>query len=355
MLYINGRFLLQHQTGVNRFAYELCHALAQMGVDFILCCPKGKIMDCYDVSTFKIMSCGWGKSHVWEQLALPVVFAGIKGGKLLLNLTGLSPVLVRRKVMTIHDLGVMVHPRWYTFAYRTLYRMLTPLCAATAMKIITVSRFSKDEIVRLLSVRSEKISVVYNAVVPSFFLPLKATLPDVGKERYVLAVSSIDPRKNFLTLLKAFAYVEDKSISLYVVGGENSIYSASIEELGRTSGFDRVRWLGRVSDDSLKSYYSGALCFVYPSFYEGFGIPPLEAMACGTPVIVSDIPPIREVCGDAALYIDPYSEKDMADKINLLVEDECLREELVQKGNGQCRKYDWRKSADLLMDAIKGL
>ena len=170
MIYVNGRFLLQNLTGVNRFAYELCRAWAQMGIPFTLCCPPGPIKGCYDVSHFNIVVYGWGKSHVWEQLSLPLWFSRIKGEKVLVCFTGLGPLLVRKKIMTIHDLAFMANPDWYSRPYRTWYRMMTPLCASTSMKILTVSEFSKSEIMRRLSMDDEKIRVIYNAVSKYIFI-----------------------------------------------------------------------------------------------------------------------------------------------------------------------------------------
>ena len=155
MIYVNGRFLLQNLTGVNRFAYELCRAWVRMGIPFTLCCPPGTIKECYDVSCFHIVVCGWGKSHVWEQLALPYWFAKVKGEKFLVCFTGLGPLLTRKKIMTIHDLAFMANPAWYSRSYRLWYRLMTPLCAATSVRILTVSQFSKSEIRQRLSI-SEK-------------------------------------------------------------------------------------------------------------------------------------------------------------------------------------------------------
>lgn len=354
MIYVNGRFLLQNLTGVNRFAYELCRAWVRMGIPFTLCCPPGTIKECYDVSCFHIVVCGWGKSHVWEQLALPYWFAKVKGEKFLVCFTGLGPLLTRKKIMTIHDLAFMANPAWYSRSYRLWYRLMTPLCAATSVRILTVSQFSKSEIRQRLSISEKKISVIYNAVAPSFL----TSNDDIDKgamsrDIYILAVSSIDPRKNFSTLLKAFARIKDKKLKLYIIGGQDAIYATSIADLCKENGSERIKWLGRINDVELKQYYSRALCFVYPSLYEGFGIPPLEAMACGTPVIVSSIPVLEEVCGKAALYVNPYDEKDIAEKIDRLVDDDNLRRNLVRKGYERCALFDWQRSAEILIDEIK--
>ena len=355
MIYVNGRFLLQNLTGVNRFAYELCRAWILLEVPFTVCCPPGKIREYYDVSRFHIVGCGWGKSHIWEQLFLPFWFIRVRGKKVLVCFTGLGPLLTRKKIMTIHDLAFLANPSWYSPSYELWYRMMTPLCAATSLKILTVSNFSKSEIMHRLSVSNEKISVIYNAVSPLFHRQSSENGKEFAGEKYILAVSSIDPRKNFSMLLKAFVHVKDRNVKLYIVGGQDTIYSTSIAELCEESGSERIKWLERINDMALKQYYHHALCFVYPSLYEGFGIPPLEAMACGVPTIVSDIPALKEVCGEASLYINPHDEKDIADKINLLVSDENLRQKLIIKGRKRCAIFDWRHSAKLLADEIKVL
>lgn len=361
MIYVNGRFLLQDQTGVNRFAYELCRAMVRLGQPFTLCLPQGEIKSCYDTSGFCLVRWGRGMSHVWEQIFLPLWFWRQKGPKVLVCFTGLGPFLGRKKIMTIHDLAFMVNPSWYSRSYAVFYKALTPLCAATSMRVLTVSEFSKSEITRLLGIPGEKISVINNAVSPAFTergvvgaesSPVKVA---VCHEKYVLAVSSIDPRKNFQTLLAAFAYVKDPDVKLYVVGGQSRIYTTSIDELNQTAFSKRVKWLGRVSDADLRAYYANALCFIYPSLYEGFGIPPLEAMACGTPVIVSAIPSLSEVCEDAALYVDPYDAKDIAAKINSLVSNPELRDSLVKRGRKRCEHFSWLASAEKLQETFRAV
>ncbi len=357
MVYVNGRFLLQPQTGVNRYAYELCRALKALGVAFIIICPSRKINSCYDVASFSIVHWGVGTSHFWEQFVLPFFFFN-KGKKaVLLNFTGIGPILHRRKVITIHDLAFLINSSWYKRSYRLLYRFLTPLSAATSLKILTVSRFSKNEIIRLLHVKPAKIEVVYNAV-PAFFHTAQRIkqVSDSKQRRYVLAVSSIDPRKNFERLLKVFHLLQDCQIDLYVVGGQSRVF-ASLFQQGNRCYLEQanVKWLGRVSDQELTELYRNASCFIYPSLYEGFGIPPLEAMAMGCPVIVSDIPVLHEVCGDAALYTDPADEEDIALKIKDLCSNDAFRNVLINKGLHRIGLYDWQVSARKILTVINHL
>ena len=352
MIYINGRFLLQTQTGVNRFAYELCKALSKLNVSFALLCPPGRIQPCYDVSDFKIQVCGWGKSHVWEQIALPIYWNTIKGDKLLLNFTGLGPIAVKKKIMTIHDMGLWVTPEWYSKSYVALYKLLTPLSAKTSLKVLTVSNFSKREIVRLLNISPNNIEIVYNAV-PSFFnnKVKNENVQDGCSEKYILAVSSIDPRKNFERLVNAFSLLKNEDIKLYIVGGQNRIFNNK----QNVDGTDTIKWLGRISDEDLKRYYQNALAFIYPSLYEGFGIPAIEAMALDCPVIASDIPVMHEVCGNAAFYINPYSEKDIAQGIKDVLLNENLREQIQREARKQLMSFSWEKSAKKLLSIIKNL
>lgn len=353
MIYVNGRFLLQEQAGVNRFAYELCLAFVALGIKFTLLCPYGEIKPCYDVSRFHIIRCGLGHSHFWEQIFLPLRFLRIRGTKVLLCFTGIGPILVRDKMMTIHDLAFMVNPQWYTPFYVYLYKLLTPLAAKTSKKILTVSQFSKKEIMRLLAIKEDKIAVIYNAVSSKFKCSQASHFTVTSKEKYILAVSSIDPRKNFQTLLKAFALIKNQDVSLYIIGGKSHVFAKLANDVCQPIPTNKIKWLGRVSDNELKEYYKDAICFIYPSLYEGFGIPPLEAMACGTPTIVSDIEPLREVCGDASLYVNPINEKDIADKIIYLINHPDLQDFLRKAGSERSLEFDWEKSANKLNSLIE--
>lgn len=347
-IYINGRFLCQRQTGVNRFAYEMTKALVLLGINVTVITPKEEIRDEYDVTMFDIVRFGFGTSHFWEQLVLP--FYCLFRNALLVNFTGLGPIAVKNKIITIHDLAFYENPRWYSKAYSFFYKLMTPICASTSRFILTVSEFSKQEIHRLLKIPYDKIEVLYNAVSDKF-LSGGNTETDKTGELYVLAVSTIDPRKNFVRLIHAFDKWEQKgNIKLYVVGGESSVFSSSIREI-----IENVKWLGRVSDDELLAYYNKARCFVYPSLYEGFGIPPLEAMACGTPVVVSDIPPLREVCGNAAVYVDPYNETDIISGINRVCFNNELRLRMIENGFKRTKSFAWQKSAEKLIKIIDNL
>ena len=346
MLYINGRFLTQPLTGVNRFAYELTCALIQQGVDIIVVCPQKELISDYDISQFTIIKFGFGTSHVWEQFSLPFFFVG-KGDYLLLNFTGAGPIAISNKIITIHDLAFLENPSWYSKSYVILYKFLTPLSAKTSKRILTVSEFSKKEIINKLGINSEKIEVIYNAATKCES-ENKSILSNVP-ERFLLAVSSIDPRKNFERLVRVFSHLCD--YNLVVVGsGYRSFSGVNIKTDSKN-----IYFLGRVSDAELTSLYKKAMAFIYPSLYEGFGIPPIEAMSYGCPVIVSDIDVLHEVCGDAALYINQYDEIDIKNKIKEICFNPSLREELREKGYKNISRFSWVNSANKIKKILETL
>ena len=346
-LYINGRFLTQPMTGVERYAYNICKAMARLHRPFTIVCPKAPIHQDYDVSDLHIVHYGIGNSHFWEQCVLPFFFIG-KKDYIVMSFTGLGSILIRHKVMTIHDLAFLKNPSWYSRAYYWYYRFMTPLAVKTSQHILTVSEFSKSEILRFYPfLKSERISVVYNAIDSQLFRPL-ADVPR-PEERFVLCVSSIDPRKNFARLIEACQGLT--AAKLYIVGNYNRVFSEQ-EQLTSTS--EHIHFLGRVSDQELVKLYNQAACFIFPSLYEGFGLPPLEAMACGCPVLVSDIPVEREICGDAAQYFNPLEPNDMLHIITkYLTEADNIKEIMRQKGWQNLKKYSWEKSAEKILKIIQ--
>lgn len=344
MVYINGRFLTQPLTGVNRFAYELTRALILQGVDVIVVCPKTELVSDYDISGFRIIKYGFGSSHVWEQISLPFFFVG-KNGYLLINFSGAGPVTISKKIITIHDLAFLENPTWYSRSYVMLYKFLTPLSAKTSKCILTVSEFSKKEIINKLGINGKKIEVIYNSatVCEREDNSILSNVP----ESFILAVSSIDPRKNFERLVRVFSDLCD--YNLVVVGsGYRSFSGVNIQTDSKN-----IFFLGRVSDAELTSLYKKAMAFIYPSLYEGFGIPPIEAMYYGCPVIVSDIDVLHEVCGEAALYIDQLDEIDIMNKIKEICYNSSLREELREKGYKNISRFSWMNSANKLKQLLE--
>lgn len=347
-IYINARFLLVRPTGVERYAYEMCRALYAEGADIILLCPKnGEVNEAYDISGFRIVRFGICRSHLWEQLILPFFFIG-KRKYILLCFTGLGSILVPKKIMTIHDLSFLENASWFSKTYYHYYKIMTPLAARTSEKIITVSKFSKSEILRFYPFLSdEKITVVYNAVDKEKFHPCRIEETSLSQP-YFLAVSSLDPRKNFNRLTEAFAGINN--CQLKIVGGKNHVFG---KESSNSHSCNNIEFLGRVTDEELKGLYSNAIAFIFPSLYEGFGLPPIEAMASETVVLASDIPVLREICGDSAIFFNPNDISAIRNACNsalTLTAEE--RKEMLLLGKKNLERFSWKLSAEKLLDTL---
>ncbi len=342
MFVVNGRYLTQKATGVHRYAFEICNKLHEMGVDFHVAVPK-EIHPDYKFS-FKVVKCGSFNTHLWEQISLPRYLKRI-GSPLLISFTGCGPLNYSNQIMTIHDVSHERYPEWFSKNYYRFYHYMMPRIGKKAHAVLTVSEFSKKEIVDTLGINAEKIHVVHSNV-PFHNKPSKEEVLSFTRnpeaEKYILAVSSMDPRKNFIRLVEAFDKIKDKSVKLYIIG--MSFKAFNTPDLQKLIG-ENVHLPGYIPDEKLQTMYQNALLSVYPSLYEGFGLPPLESMTYGCPVINSDIPALREVSQDAALYVDPYNVDDITQKIEQLLVDEPLRKELQEKGLLQIKKYSWDKSA----------
>jgi len=341
MIYINGRFLSQSITGVQRFAKELTIELLNKSNNYkLLALPGTKLVPPFNRDN--TISMGPSNSYLWEQVYLPY-FLKKQNNPLLLNFTGLGPVFYENKIITIHDLSFWEHPEWFSKKYYWFYRIFTPISVRNSKKTITVSEYSKKRIIENLHKNEIDIEVVYNAVNYT-----NITVPD--KQKYILSVGSLDPRKNIERLINSFKKWDQSEFKLLIIGGrQNSFANLDLP------ADNRIRFLGYLSDDKLQQYYLNAEIFIFPSLYEGFGIPPLEAMACGTPVIASNTTSIPEACGDAAYYIDPYSEESMVAALDLLANNENLRSELVQKGIKNIKRFSWATSANKINEVATKL
>ncbi len=193
----------------------------------------------------------------------------------------LHPLFYRNKVVTIHDIAVLKNPAWFSRTYYLYYRFMIPRIVKDSTKILTVSNFSRREISEVLNIPANRIEVIYNAVDGRFYHD-----PGIKKEKYILTVSSIDPRKNLKNLILALKKLNLPAYRLMIAGAESKIFSnTKLKELIEST--PHVEFTGHVNDRKLVELYQKTTVFVFLSFYEGFGLPPLEAMACGTPAIVS--------------------------------------------------------------------
>ncbi|WP_454877792.1 glycosyltransferase family 4 protein [Serratia inhibens] len=347
-IYVNARFLTQELTGVQRFAEQVSLALNTQRNDLIFVSPAGVLRkNVAEELNVKIIPGGTG--HKWEQVALPS-FLRKKGSPLLLNLGSTAPVFYNNKIMTHHDVTYKRYPQSYSRKFRLLYNSLIPLMLRGSKHVITVSEFSKNEIAKVYSFPHEKISVVYNAVGAEF-----SPAHGVGKENYFLAVSSPNYHKNFHGMIEAFiALNKESNVRLKIIGKASASFSTmDFSEFLSTS--DKVEFMGRVDDSQLIELYQNALAFVFPSFYEGFGLPPLEAQACGCPVMSSNQASMPEVLKNSVLYFDPANMDDIKNAMDKMISDTETRNRLINAGYENSKRFSWEESALKVSNLLNSL
>ncbi|NOY88986.1 MAG: glycosyltransferase family 4 protein [FCB group bacterium] len=346
---VNARFLTQKISGVQRYAMEISRQLKKLSPNISFVTPKNVVHKKL-AQELKVDCCGHFTGHLWEQLELPRYMRkeGKKG--LLLCLGNTAPLFYKKKVVTIHDLGFLRYPQWCSKKFYYFYKFLIPRIVKNSLKIITDSEFSKKEIMTIIGLSNDIIDVIYSGIASRFFdINDGETVNKYGN--YILAVSSLAPNKNFPRVVEAFLKLHLENMKLVITGIVNK-NSADGRLPNLINNQKNVILTGYVNDDELINLYRQAKLFVYPSLYEGFGLPPLEAMACGCPCVVSKAASLPEVCGDAALYCDPYSIDDIADKISRLLVNEKLRAELIKRGLERAKKYSWEKAAKEILKII---
>jgi glycosyltransferase involved in cell wall biosynthesis len=267
------------------------------------------------------------------------------------------PVFYRGKLMvTVHDLFHLAMPEFTRGIHKKIYaRWMFGQATRKAGAIPVISRFTKDELIRLIPVDENKVHVIHLGVDESWFKIQPAASPHPNP--YFLYVGNIKPHKNLKRLLEAFRSVQNQTPhDLLLVGQKEGFISGDADVQKEALGFGgRVRFTGLVPPELLKQYFLHAQALVFPSLYEGFGMPPLEAMACGCPVTASTAASIPEVCGEAALYFDPLDLGDIAGKMLRLAREKELREELASRGKARAMEFSWEKCAGRtsgLMDVL---
>ncbi|KAF2510787.1 glycosyltransferase family 4 protein [Flavobacterium zhairuonense] len=351
-IYINGRFLSHKMDGISRFSLEICKQLKKRNLNFKIIVPTW--LEYENNEDFKIVKTGNLKSHFWEQIDLQR-FLKSQGSPLLVNFSGLGPIFYKNQVITIHDLSFYANKKWFSKTYTFFYRNATPILARNAIKILSVSNFSKNEIVKYLKVSEKKIEVIYNAVSdtinPSRNNEISTSnINYILDYKYILAVCSIDPRKNLQRLIDSFSELNLPDIKLVLVGKKSNHFNVKLK-----SDSNNIIFAGFVSDFELAMLYDNCDFFIYPSLYEGFGIPPLEAMYKESATIVSDIPSLREVCADAAIYVNPYDTESIKKGILKLIDNSVLKEEMRIKGKARSTFFKWEDSGEKVYNLIKNI
>ncbi|MBI4607399.1 MAG: glycosyltransferase family 4 protein [Candidatus Rokubacteria bacterium] len=269
-----------------------------------------------------------------------------------------------RRVVTVHDLSCLRVPEYHPRA-RVLHARLTlPPAVRAADAVIVPSRQTRDDLAALLGVPPEKVWVIPEAPAPAFRPRSAGEVAPVldryglAAKGYLLFVGSLEPRKNLLTLLRAYETLyerDDNPPALVLAGGPGWRNRELLARLRASPCAASIRRVGYLDDEEIPMLTSGAACVVYPSLYEGFGLPPLEAMACGVPVVGSDIPALREVVGEAALLVDPRSSAELAQAIDRVLGDRDLRARLGALGLERARAFSWELTAQRTVEVYEAV
>lgn len=352
------RFLTQPLSGMQRYAEELAAALdARLAEDpeylggarVVGLAPAGAARQ-RDWRAIEIRRVGRLKGHAWEQIEL----ARAAKGCVLVSLAGSGPLLHPRHVFAVHDANLFANPHFYSRPYRAWHGFIRPRLAGRARALITISAFSRGELARWCDLPESRFEIVPDSA--EHILGVSSQ-PDVlarrGLEagRYVLCVGNQSPNKNIALAIDAFAAVAPEGMHLVVAGGAPAALARA-----HTVEAPWLKALGRVSDGELRALYESAAMFLFPSLYEGFGVPPLEAMALGCPVVSSDSSAMPEVLGDAALFFRSGDADACATRIReVLSLDAVGRRRMAEAGRAQAARYRWLESADRLRKILRAI
>ncbi len=354
----------RERAGIGRYARELVRALSRVDRenDYILFVPRDAHSD--------LLSYVWGDNfaicraplterwlvRLWHRLRVPFFIEAFVGKVDVFYSPDflLPPTRARRTLVTVHDLSYVRVPECFPAPLLNYLNRAVPPALARADLILADAASTQRDLVEVYAIAPAKVRVLYSAADARFHPNISAAECARVREKYalrapfVLSVGTLQPRKNYARLIEAFARAAIINYQLLIVGGKGWMFDAVIQAAQQLP--DRVRILDFVSDDDLPALYAMATLFVYPSLYEGFGIPILEAMACGAPVISSNSSSLPEAGGDAALYFDPRDTGALADVLQRALADEKLRDELRGKGFAHARRFAWEQSARGLVE-----
>lgn len=366
---IDGYPLSQPRTGVGHYTFELARALAALSPadQFELVSPapfdEASRVDIERSNLPNLLATHVKTSRIrghWWGVGLPL-YARQARFDIFHGTNFEAPAWSRRSVVTIHDLSTMLHRDKHRAALSRRARIRLPIVVKLAKKIITPTEAIKDEVCKHLRVPTQKVIAIHSATRENFH---PASLEETIAMRrrlgidghFLLFVGTLEPRKNLLALLRAFEKVIQKTSLrplLVITGGEGWLMDETFSFIGNSAIQDRIRLTGYLDDQDLRALYSSCRIFIYPSLYEGFGFPPLEAMACGAPVIAGRVPALCEVLGDAAEFIDPLDAEALGTRmIELLLDDEELRR-LSANGLVHASEFSWRETAQRTLDVYR--
>lgn len=326
---VNGRFLARRVTGVERYGREILRYLGDM--------PR--------IESTRWQ--GW-RGHAWEQFMLP---GRLNQDSILWSPANTGPLLVRRQALTVHDLSPLEHPEWFRAGFAAWYRLFLPILVKRVQTVFVPSEYVKQKVIRRFGDR--KIILTPNGVDHSRFHPsAKQTRTDLPQE-YLLFVGTLEPRKNLGGLLQAWNEIKNdfKEMWLIIAGVSGSVFKT----IHVSHEIERICFPGYVDDETLAGLYANASLFVLPSQDEGFGLPALEAMASGTPVLVSDGGALPEVVGEAGMTVCLSDQQALTNALRECLGNTRLRAELREKGLKRAQKYSWQTTAEIVWRSLHEL
>lgn len=353
---IDARLMYHQPAGISRYTRRITKAIATLNQTdtFTIFQHRRHTEPLVEQANFRRATLYAPVHSRLEQFMLPVEL--MRFGLDLYHSADFIPPLNTRvpTVITVHDLAFLHWPHFLTKDSAAYYGQIDR-AVHRARHIIVPSESTKKDLIGQLGVRSAKVSVIYEAADDRFVpLPIAETRQNVCRkfglpETFVLFVGTIEPRKNIDGLLHSFQRLKqrmhDRHVGLAIAGGQGWLFHETLALIDKLDLKEDVHLLGRVSDDDLHHLYVAARCHVHPAHYEGFGLPPLEAMACGTPTIVSNISSLPEVVGDAALMVDPKNPEELAIGMQRLLTDDALHAEQREAGLRRARCFSWRLAA----------
>jgi glycosyltransferase involved in cell wall biosynthesis len=353
------------RVGIGEYAFELLKQFERFKIDdlrfriYLKDRPLPDMPKQREGWEYKVI----GPKKMWTQFALPLhLFLSPQKPEVFFSPSHYAPRFSPvPTAISIMDLSYIHFPELFT--KHDLYQLLTwtSYSAKKAHKIFTISNFSRDDIIKTYGKDPKDVVTTYLGIKQILGSKQKALSMEELKKKfgidgnYILFVGTLQPRKNIAKLIEAFAKIKDKKIKLVVVGKKGWLWEEIMQAPEKYGVKERVKFLDFVGDEDLPGLYKNASCFVLPSLYEGFGLPVLEAMKYGCPVLTSNVSSLPEVGGDACLYFDPKSTDEIAQKIDQVISDEKLRQEMIEKGYNQVKKFSWEKTAKETLNVLEKL
>ncbi len=357
---------VHQRAGIGRYARGLVRALAQLDREneYLLLVAGRPKEECTFPVNFRLRYLPLSPHRVtilWQRLRLPLPADLFTGPLDLFHSPDfvLPPLCRGKSILTIHDLSFLRYPEGADPRLRWYLTQAVPRSIGQADLLLADSQNTKSDLIELLGVEEGRVEVLYPGVEERFHPLNEGSLASV-KARYsldfpfILTVGTLEPRKNHVGLLQAYSLLKGRHPHrLVIAGGKGWLYEGIFQEIERLSLEERVLFLGYVPEEDLPALYNLADLFVFPSLYEGFGLPPLEAMACGTPVVVSALSSLPEVVGDGALLVPPQDIEALAEAMEKGLSDLSLRRELRGKGLEQAKRFSWSEAAKRLLAIYK--